>query len=74
MAQHDSVCISKNVLFEAQVGYSFNWQHAAFLLSNNPLKARQARRAFVGERWGDFKKQYTPNQRKNIYEGAVNLV
>ena len=71
----DEICfIPSRVEFQNHVGIKFNWNYKKDLFHPNPRKARQARRAFVGEgNWNKFKDVYTPAGRKYIYKLAVKL-
>lgn len=65
---------SKRVMIENMAGIQFNWEYAIFLLDPNPLKARRARRAFVGsENWLKFKEKISPKDRKGFYNIAIKL-
>ena len=49
----------------------FNWEHATpALLSRNPLSARRAREAFLGDNWKEWKRLPAAN-RKAMYRYAV---
>jgi len=71
----DRICFDvARVIFENSVGIKFNWDYRVDLLSGNPLRARQARRAFVGEEnWERFKETFPAPGRKRLYEIAAKL-
>lgn len=63
----------KRALLETITRRTFNWNHSKNLCHPNPLKARQARRAFVGEEeWNNFK-ELSPRKRRVIYKLATKL-
>lgn len=63
----------KRYLLERIVGLPLNWDENAALCHPNPLKARQARRAFVGRNnWSRFK-ELPPNHRKAFFKLAAKL-
>ena len=63
----------KRALLETITKRTFHWNHSKNLCHPNPLKARQARRAFVGEEeWNNFK-ELSPQKRRIIYKLAAKL-
>ena len=64
----------KRAVLENIYGFKFNWEYVHDTLHSDPRKARQARRAFVGEEnWHQFKSIPSANYRKEFFRLAKKL-